>query len=96
MTSGAMMAMAGQKGADLVAHGSAANLSEVLPNGLEGTGLETELDDGHDVVDVQVVHASCAAQLGLDVAQVHRVEEIDVHVVVVLLLVVLSEVGGTA
>ena len=81
------------------AHGGAADLSEVLPDGMEGTGLKTELDDGYDVVDVQVVHASFVAQLGLarvDVAQLHRVEEIDVHVVVVLHLVLLNEVGEAA
>ena len=53
----------GQDGADLGAHGGAADLAEVLSDGLEGTCPKTELDDGYDVVDVQMVHASFVAQL---------------------------------
>ena len=46
-----------------------------------------------------MVHAGFVAQLGLagvDVAQLHGVEEVDVHVFVVLLLVLLNEVGYAA
>ena len=55
---------AGQDGADLIGHGGAAHLLEVLSNCLESAGIKTELDDGYDVVDVQVVHVGLVAQLG--------------------------------
>ena len=55
---------AGQNGADLIAHGGAADLPEVLANSLKSAGIKTELDDGYDVVDFQMVHVGLVAQLG--------------------------------
>ena len=67
-------------------------------DGLERAGFKAELD-GQDVIDVQMVHASFVVEFGLagvDVAQLHRVDEVNVHVVVVLLLVILDQVGDAA
>ena len=63
---------AGQNGADLIAHGGAADLPEVFSDCLKGAGIKTELDDGYDVIDVQVVHVGLTAQFGfagVDVAK---------------------------
>ena len=83
-------------GADLIAHGGAADLPEVLSNCLKGAGIKTELDDGYDVVDVQVVHVGLVAKFGLvgvDVAKLLAVAAVNVHVIVVAVLVLLDEVG---
>ena len=75
VTSVAIMAHPDKHGADLIAHAGAVDLSEVLPDGLDGACFKTELDDGQDVVDVQVVHASFVAEFGfpgVNVAQLHR------------------------
>ena len=43
---------------------SAADLPEVLAICLKSAGVKAELDDGYDVVNVQVVHMGFVAQLG--------------------------------
>ena len=88
----------------LIAHGGIADLPEVFSDclkgaGRKGAGSKTELDDGYDVIDVQVVHVGLTAQFGfagVDVAELLAVAAVDVHVVVVAFLVLLDEVGDTA
>ena len=54
-----------QNGADLIAHGSAAGLSEYFPNGCEGAGIEAELYDVDDVLRVDFGHVGFDAVSGL-------------------------------
>ena len=82
-------------GADLIAHGGAIDLPEVLPNGLEGACFKTEPDDGQYAVDV-FLHFCSGTELGL--AGVYGVKlqgvmHINVHVAVVLVFILLDEVG---
>ena len=44
-----------QNGADLIAHGGTAGLSEYFPNGCEGAGVEAELYDIDDMLRVDFV-----------------------------------------
>ena len=61
-----------QNGADLIAHGGTAGLSEYFPNGCEGAGVEAELYDIDDMLHVDFGH------VGFDVvcggARVYGVE----------------------
>ena len=45
-----------QNGADLIAHGGTAGLSEYSPYGCEGAGVEAELYDIDDVLHVEFGH----------------------------------------
>ena len=66
---------------------------------MKGAGIKTELDDGYDVIDVQVMHVGLIAQFGLagvDVAELLAVAAVNMHVVVVAFLVLLDEVGDAA
>ena len=61
-----------QNGADLIAHGGTAGLSEYFPNGREGAGVEAELYDVDDVLHVEFGHVGFDAVCGS--ARVYRVE----------------------
>ena len=61
-----------QNGADLVAHGGTAGLSEYFPNGREGAGIEAELYDVNDVLHVEFGHVGFYAVCGR--ARVHGIE----------------------
>ena len=53
-----------QNGADLVAHGGTAGLSEDFPNGREGAGIEAELYDVNDMLHVEFGHVGFYAVCG--------------------------------
>ena len=61
-----------QNGADLIAHGGTAGLSEYFPNGCEGAGVEAELYDIDDVLHVEFGHVGFDAVCGC--ARVYGVE----------------------
>ena len=53
-----------QNGADLIAHGGTAGLSEYFPNGCEGAGVEAELYDIDDMLRVDSGHVGFDAVCG--------------------------------
>ena len=53
-----------QNGADLIAHGGTAGLSEYFPNGCEGAGVEAELYDIDDMLRVDFGHVGFDAVCG--------------------------------
>ena len=53
-----------QNGADLIAHGGTAGLSEYFPNGCEGAGVEAELYDIDDMLHVDFGHVGFDAVSG--------------------------------
>ena len=61
-----------QNGADLIAHGGTAGLSEYFPNGCEGDGVEAELYNIDDVLRVEFGHVGFDAVCGC--ARVYGVE----------------------
>ena len=61
-----------QNGADLIAHGGTAGLSEYFPNGREGAGVEAELYDIDDMLHVEFGHVGFDAVCGS--ARVYGVE----------------------
>ena len=61
-----------QNGADLIAHGGTAGLSEYFPNGCEGAGVEAELYDIDDMLRVDFGHVGFDAVCGR--ARVYGVE----------------------
>ena len=74
-----------QNGADLIAHGGTAGLSEYFPSGCEGAGVEAELYDVGDMLRVDFGHvgfdavSGCAGVDGVEFAV--GIDEEDVVVV---------------
>ena len=86
-----------QNGADLIAHGGTAGLSEYFPNGCEGAGVEAELYNIDDMLHVDFDHvgfdAVCGGARVYGVKFAVGVDEEDVVVVVVVVAELRYEVA---